>query len=258
MNFIGCSGGRLDFRDGFLYSYRQKTTGKVMRMTVGSELALRAKHDTEAMERLKRQYQPLVAARVMLHMGFYRPEYMEAGYQALEEAVMSYQPDKGGFTGYLRRILKFRLIDLRRREKLDRMLPESSLSEEHRVRAVNEASVAAHREQEEADSRREEIERYQEALSRLGLTLQEVAAASPKQEATRSACRRACRYMLLHPELLDRACMGRVPGKELSEALDVGLKTWERHRKYLVACAVAVAGDFHCISGYILDREGEA
>lgn len=223
-----------------------------------NELVLQARHNPEAMERLKRHYQPLIAARVMLHMGFYRPEYMEAGYQAAEEAVMSYQAEKSSFTTHLRQVLKFRLIDLRRREKLDRMVPESSLSEEHRVQAVNAASLAAHREQEDIDRRREEIERYREALAELNLTLQEVADTAPRHAATRQACRRACRHMLLHPELLDRACMGRVPGKELTDALDISLKTWERHRKYLVACAIALAGDFHCISGYILDKEGEA
>ena len=62
--------------------------------------------------------------------------------------------------------------------------------------------------------------------------------------------------MKVYPEVV--ADCGLYAGKELSEALDVSSKTWERHRKYLIACAVAVAGDYHCISGYILSREGKA
>ena len=227
-------------------------------MAGGNELALRAKYDSEALERLKHQYQPLVAARVMLHMGFCRPEYLEAGYQALEEAVTSYQPEKGSFTGHLRQILKHRLIDLRRREKIDKMVPESSLSEEHRTQAVNAASIAAHREQTETEQRREEIMLYQKELARLGLTFQEVAAVSPKHEATKQACRRIIRHLLLHPDLLEKTRAGRLPSAELADALEVSAKTLERHRKYLVACAVAVAGDYHCIAGYILDRRGNA
>jgi len=227
-------------------------------MAGGNELAVQARQDAGAMQRLKQQYQPLVAARVILHMGFYRPEYLEAGMEAVEEAVMSYRPDKGSFTTHLRGVLKFRLIDLRRREKLDKVVPASSLSEEHHTHAVNRASISAYQEEMETARRREEIERYREELFRLNLTLQEVADSAPKHASTREACRKACRYMLKHPSLMEKALSGRIPGKELSDALGVSPKTWERHRKYLVACAVAVSGDYHCISGYILSREGKA
>lgn len=227
-------------------------------METGRELARRAQYDPAAMERLKRQYQPLVAARVMLHMGFYRPEYMEAGMEAVEEAVRSYEPEKGGFTGHLRQVLRFRLIDLRRRERLDRVVPESALSQEHHTHAVNAASIAVYEEQRETERRREEIEHFREELALRGLTLQEVADASPKHAATRRACRQACRYLMANPPLMQRALEGRIPAKELSEALEISPKTWERHRKYLVACAVAVSGEFSCIADYILSREERA
>ena len=55
-------------------------------MAGGNELAVQARRDDEAMQRLKHQYQPLVAARIVLHMGFYRPEYMEAGLEAVEDS----------------------------------------------------------------------------------------------------------------------------------------------------------------------------
>ncbi len=225
-------------------------------MNGGNGWIERAKHDPEAMERLKHRYQPLISARIMLHMGFYRPEYMEIGHEAVEEAVMSYAPDKGGFTGHLRGILKHRLIDLRRRERVDKVVPTSSLSEEHHLHVVNAASVAAHREEVERQRRQEEIEHFRTELEEVGLSLQDVADSSPKHESTRQICRRACRHMLTDRTLLERARMGRLPARELSEALNVGLKTLERHRKYLVACAVALGGDYHCIAGYILGGEG--
>lgn len=222
-----------------------------------NETALRARHDPDAMERLKHQYQPLIAARIMLHMGFYRPEYMEAGHEAVEEAVMSYNADRGSFTTHLRQVLKYRLIDLRRREKVDKVVPASSLSEEHHTHAVNTASISAYQEEMDTQRRREEIEHFRSELEELGITLQEVAASSPKHAATRQACQRACRYMMHNPELLSKACSGRIPIRELSDELEISQKTFERHRKYLVACAIAVAGEYHCISGYILSREGE-
>ena len=227
-------------------------------MSGTNELALRAKHSPEAMERLKHQYQPLIAARVLLHMGFHRPEYIEAGQAALEEAVMSYVQQKGSFTTHLRQVLKFRLIDLRRREKLDKVVPVSSLSEEHHTHAVNSISMAAYQEELDVQRRREEIELFKSDLSGLGLSLAEIVSASPKQAETRRVCRRACRYLRANPELLEKAARGRVPLRELSEWLEVSIKTLERHRKYLVACAVALDKDYHCIIEYILSREGEA
>lgn len=227
-------------------------------MTDTRELALRAKYSPEAMERLKHQYQPLIAARVLLHMGFVRPEYIESGREALEEAVMSYQPGKSGFTTHLRQVLKFRLIDLRRREKVDKVVPVSSLSEEQHSHLISAASMDAHRAESEAQRRREEIELFRKDLSSLGLTLQEIAAASPKQAETRRICRRACRYLRVNPDLLQKAAGGRVPVKELSELMEIHPKTLERHRKYLVACAVALNKEYHCIMDYILSREGEA
>lgn len=227
-------------------------------MSLGNELALQAKYNPEAMQRLKHQYQPLIAARVMLHMGFWRPEYMEAGQEAVEEAVMSYRSEKGSFTTHLRQVLKFRLIDLRRKERVDKVVPASSLSEEHYARAVNGASLAAYQEDLAVQRRREEIELFRNDLQALGLTLQEVASASPKQAETRRICRRACRFLRANPELLKKAAGGRVPIKELSELLDISAKTLERHRKYLVACAVALNQEYQCIMEYILSREGEA
>ena len=210
------------------------------------------------MEQLRRQYHPMLAARVMLHMGFWRPEYMESAQLAVEEAVASYISEKGSFTAHLKQVLKFRLIDLRRREKVDRVVPVSSLSEEHHAHAVNQASLAAYREESEVQRRKEEIELFTHDLRALGLSLQEVAAASPKQAETRRICRRACRYLRLNPELLKKAAGGRVPLRELSELLDVNIKTLERHRRYLAACAVAIDKEYHCIMEYILSREGEA
>ncbi|MBQ2957598.1 MAG: hypothetical protein IJE08_14205 [Clostridia bacterium] len=221
-----------------------------------NELALQARYSPEAMERLKHQYQPLIAARVMLHIGFRRPEYIEAGREAVEEAVMSFAPEKGSFTTHLRQVLKFRLIDLRRKERVDKVVPVSSLSEEHRARAVGEASLSAHREEEEILRRREEIELFRSDLLSLGLSLNDVAAASPKHAETRRVCRRACRMMRVNPDLMAKAARGRVPVNELSALLDVSPKTIERHRKYLVACAVALAGDYQCILYYIFSGEG--
>lgn len=223
-----------------------------------NERALRAKQDAEAMGWLKHQYQPMIAARIMLHMGFYRPEYMEVGHQAVEEAVMSYQAEKGSFTSHLRGILRHRLIDLRRKERVDHVVPTSSLSEAQHLHVVNAASIDAYHKQREAERRREEIEHFRAELEESGITLAEVAAASPKHESTKQACRKACRYLMERPALLEKTRNGRVPAQELSQALGVSVKTWERHRKYLIACAIAVAGDYHCITEYILDRRDEA
>ena len=49
-----------------------------------------------------------------------------------------------------------------------------------------------------------------------------------------------------------------MPVKELSDLIEVHPKTLERHRKYLVACAVALSKEYCCIMDYILSREGEA
>ncbi len=223
-----------------------------------NERALCAKQDPEAMGYLKHQYQPLIAARIILHMGFYRPEYMDVGDQAVEEAVMSYQADKGSFTAHLRGVLRHRLVDLRRRERVDHVVPVSSLSEAQHAHIVNAASINAYQQQREVERRREEIEHFRAELEEMGISLSEVAACSPKHEVTRQACRRACRYLMERPELLERTRNGRIPARELSEALGVSLKTWERHRKYLIACAIAVSGDYHCIAEYILDGRNEA
>lgn len=227
-------------------------------MAGGSELAIRAKRDAGAMEQLKRQYHPMLAARVMLHMGFWRPEYMDTAQQAVEEAVASYIIEKGSFTVHLRQVLKFRLIDLRRRERIEQVVPVSSLGEAQRAAAVSAASIAAYREEQEIVQRREEIELFRAELEEAGISMEELAVSSPGHASTRKACRRACRLMLLNRALLEKARSGRVPVKELSEALGVSPKTFERHRKYLVGCAIALAGEYRCITEYILSREGEA
>ena len=220
-----------------------------------NERARQAREDPILMDELMRAHRPLMIAAVRFHMHSVRDEYVQIAEDAFREAVAAYCPERGAFLPLCRRIISLRLIDERRRLRLDREIPMADLDDAAQYAIDQAASVSAHRARSREAERREEIQAYARALHGLGITLRQVQQACPRHQSTRSLCQQAVRLIHGDPELARRTLKGRLPIAALCTAFDTGDKIWERHRRYLIAAVLATDGNYPHIASYILPKE---
>ena len=184
---------------------------------------------------------------------------------AFSEAVHSYEEDKGSFRGFAAMVIRRRIVDHLRVE--GRHAEELSVSPAAFDGALDEdeaggvdlqvqkrmAENAADAPGDDTASRaREEIAEMQTILREYGFSFFDLADSSPKAEKTKKSCAQAVRTLIASVLLMAQMRLKRLlPVKELSEASGVMRKILERHRRYIIAAAEILDGDFPILSGYL-------
>ena len=184
---------------------------------------------------------------------------------AFSEAVKSYELDKGSFRGLAAMVIRRRIVDYLRTEgrhadefSVTPAAFEDGLDEEEagginlqvQQRMAEEADDAPG--EDTASLAREEIAEMQGILQLYGFSFFDLADASPKTEKTRKSCGQAVRTLIATAILMAQMRLKRLlPIKELSEASGVIRKILERHRKYIIAAAEILDGDFPILAGYM-------
>ncbi len=184
---------------------------------------------------------------------------------AFHEAVSSYDESRGSFRGLAAMVIRRRIVDYYRSE--GRHSDELSvtpaafgdgLDEDEATginlqvqrRVSNEANVIHG--MDTAILAREEIAEIQEVLDLYGISFFDLADASPKAEKTKKSCAKAVRTLIASVILMAEMRLKRLlPVKALSAASGVIRKILERHRKYIIASAEILDGDFPILSGYL-------
>ena len=184
---------------------------------------------------------------------------------AFSETVQSYEEGKGSFRGLAAMVIRRRVVDYLRTE--GRHADELSVTpaafedglDEDEAGGVN--LQVQQRMAEETDDApgedtaslaREEIAEMQAILQRYGFSFFDLADASPKTEKTKKSCGQAVRTLIATTILIAQMRLKRLlPIKELSEASGVIRKILERHRKYIIAAAEILDGDFPILAGYM-------
>ncbi len=182
---------------------------------------------------------------------------------AFSEAVRDYEGEKGSFRGFAAIVIKRRVLDyLRSQSRFDELdvTPEAfdgALDEktaggtELRVqqRMAEQAVAAA---DDTAQRAREEIAAVQAILKEYGFSFFDLAESSPKAEKTKRSCAAAIRALIASAVLMAKMRLARLlPIRDLSEASGVVRKILERHRKYIIASAEILDGDFPILAGYL-------
>ena len=184
---------------------------------------------------------------------------------AFSEAVQSYEAGKGSFSGLAAMVIRRRIVDYLRSEgrysdelSVSPAAFEDSLDDEEagglnlRVqrRVAEEAAEAPG--EDAASLAREEIAELQGILQLYGFSFFDLADASPKTEKTRKSCAQAVRTLIASVILMAQMRLKRLlPIKDLSEASGVVRKILDRHRKYIIAAAEILDGDFPILAGYM-------
>ena len=92
----------------------------------------------------------------------------------------------------------------------------------------------------------------QEILDEYGFSFLDLTECSPKAEKTKKSCGLAIRTLIASAVLMALMRLKRLlPIKELCEKSGVIRKILERHRKYIIASAEILDGDFPVLASYL-------
>lgn len=180
---------------------------------------------------------------------------------AFHEAVRSYDDTKGNFKSFAALVIKRRLTDYMisqsRHQSEISLEPEtmdgnvedetaSPLELEVRSKSAEISEV------QESTAIKDEIEAVQQLLARYGFSFFDLTECSPKAEKTRSVCAKAVATLLKNPELFQKMRdSGSLPMKELLRISGLSRKVVERHRKYIIAAAEIMNGEYPLLKDYM-------
>ncbi|MBN2557252.1 MAG: hypothetical protein JXB33_00710 [Clostridia bacterium] len=159
---------------------------------------------------------------------------------AFSKAVEKYDYDKGSFLSFAELMIRRSLIDHFRAESR-RGIEISTDPAELRKNASGEAEWV-----------RLEISEITGVLKAYGISFMDLADCSPKAGKTKKSCAEAVRYLLMNPGMIDEmGATGLLPLKIIEENTGVPRKIMERHRKYIIAAAEILNGDYPNIAEYL-------
>ncbi|MBQ6985749.1 MAG: RNA polymerase subunit sigma [Oscillibacter sp.] len=180
-------------------------------------------------------------------------------------AVRGYDTDKGSFRGFAGVVIRRRIVDYLRSEwrhgaevSVTPGAFDGELNEEEATGTnlqVQSQVVAESMAASDADlstRTREEIAEIQSTLQRYGFSFFDLTECSPRAEKTKRQCAFAVLTLMGNPVMLEQLRRGRMlPMKELSASSGVSRKILDRHRRYIIAAAEILSGDYPILSAYL-------
>lgn len=177
---------------------------------------------------------------------------------AFAQAIRDYQPERGAFLPFAELVIRRRLADYfkSRAHREQEILAAPAVFEsgplEESPQPALQAAVAKKLAVEEPNDLRLEIEAANQAFSAYGFSFFDLAACSPKAQKTRKACAKAVACLLKQPLLYaDLRATKRLPIKTIEKMTQVPQKILDRHRKYIIAAAEILSGDYPCLAEYM-------
>ena len=230
--------------------------------------ALLAKEDADFRQNFIRDNEELVLRLASKNSGHYvtkSDDTYSIALIAFNEAIDAYDESKGKFVSFASLVIKRRIVDDLRKDKGELPVSPSSFEEyrdsedagslDNSVTAkMNELSNEKSEDTDRQEAIKNEIAAATQVLSKYGFTFFELTSCSPKSTATKSACKDAIICLLKPGDLYEKMKDSKLlPIKELEEKTKVKRKTLERHRKYIMAVAELLHGDFPHLEEYLTD-----
>lgn len=216
-----------------------------------------ARSDPRAADDLIEQYLPFIRSEAVKTAGTAGLEdAISIAMLAFYEAMLSYEPGRGGFLSHAARSIRSRLIDDHRKQRRHRGVVSLQTPVGEKADTVLEDTLPGGGDHAEETVHRQataqEIAEFGRQLEAFGLSFSAIADNSPRQQRTLEACHRVLQYARQHRHLLEQLVeKKRLPLAELAAGSGVERKTLERHRAYLVAILLAFTNGYEIIRGHL-------
>ena len=227
--------------------------------------AIAAKTDERILENFITENQRFIlvcAAKAARRFVTKSDDEWSAALLAFHEAVGAYDAGKGSFRSFAALIIRRRVTDYLKGEMrhsieipVEPYTMTGELTDESpsplQVRVREQVTKMAE-ETVQTGSAAEEIGAMQQILGAYGFSFFDLSDCSPKAEKTRRQCALAVRTLIGESDLLARMQTSKtLPIRELALRSGVSRKLLERHRKYIIAAAEILTGDFPVLGEYL-------
>ncbi len=235
------------------------------------EGAVAARNDPEQLEAFIEKHKRFIlyqAFKTVHHFVSTSDDEWSIALIAFTEAVSSWEEDRGPFRPFAALVIRRRLLDYLQSEARhgqEVIAPtgvfDGELGDEDEEENVNSqirrstyefAGYADEASTPGSSATRDEIDAMQRTLQLYGFSFYELTECSPKAEKTKRKCAAAIRTLVSSNDLLTALRRDRsLPLKQLSEKSGVERKLLERHRRYIIAAAEIMNGDYPVLSSYM-------
>jgi RNA polymerase sigma factor len=211
------------------------------------ERVLDTRGDREKTSTLITQFKPFIASVIQKRLGKF-VEYgvddeLSIGLLAFNEAINTYDINKGKFLSFARLVISNRLIDyFRKQSKFSSALISYDDGEDNTTSGlIDKKSVELFAYDSEAEDRKYEIIEYTRELGQWGISFNELVRICPRQDNLRNEYIRIAILISRDKTLLDELYRTkRLPIKMLEKKLPIHRKKIERGRIYIIALVVAI------------------
>ena len=234
-----------------------------------AESAYKSKSDDEYLAGFIEQNKQFILRVASKSVGRYVTESDDEysiGLMAFYEAVKAYSSEKGQFPQFAALVIKRRLIDYISTESrhsgeipveplsMDGEIDEESESKSIQLELLEGENLGRYRAEDIPGSLtvKDEIDVMQMILKGYGFSFYDLIEASPKAEKTKQSTAMVVSFLIQSEDLMDFLHRNKaLPIKELCGETKVKRKIIERHRKYIIAAAEIMSGDFPMLAEYL-------
>lgn len=228
---------------------------------------LRAKKnpsEKEAFLEAQKQHILKLTARIIHTPLTMEDDEWSIAFSAVAQAIDNYNEDKGDFWKYAAIVIKSRVTDWYRSQKYT--AKEIPIQPEAFSVEISENDPAYSVQKEVAQkiavqmdfTLKDEIEALGKELSDFGFSFFDLAECSPRTKKTRKECAQIMQAIFLPPPLVallrKQKCL---PVNEILVRAKVSRKRIDRYRKYLIATAMILDGDYPGLSEYLTFLKSE-
>ncbi|MBM3712385.1 MAG: RNA polymerase sigma-I factor [Actinobacteria bacterium] len=228
------------------------------------EKVIKSKNDNEKISRLISQFKPFIASviqkKLCRYLEYGVDDELSIGLLAFNEAVNSYDKNKGRFLSFAKLVINNRLIDYYRKNSRNPAVllsideENSEESNGSGVGLLDKKSIQQHVLDSENEAVKLELIEYSQVLRDWGIRFRELIKISPKQESLRKEYIRVARIIADDKKLLeDLTRTKRLPIKELGKITPIHRKKIERGRIYIISIVIAIIKKFSFLDSSILD-----
>ena len=208
------------------------------------ERVKKARGNNDLISTLISEFKPFIASIAQKRVGRYlhygEDEELSVGLMAFKEAVDSFKPGKGKFLSFVRMVISMRLIDYYRKQDRDLSMSASDDEEDPEL-AWDRKSIEQFQAGKDSEDLKTEIIGYSAALSKWGISLDQLVGVSPRREELKKLYQDIARRIADNKDLLDSLMeTGRLPIKEIGKEIEIHRKKLERGRIYIIAMVLAI------------------
>lgn len=229
---------------------RSKTNQEEIIIREIDQIAIKVAHDDEKLSEFIKQYEFFIlntASKTAKHYITKNDDEWAIALAAFSDAVKKYEYERGSFFSFAELIIRNNLIDYYR--------VQGKHSKEIQVEQIEDEAIVEYND----NSLKLEIEAITQVLNKYRFSFMDLTDCSPKANKTKTACAKAVTYILKNPLLMNEIRASKLlPVKIIEKNTGIPRKIIERHRKYIIAAAEILHGDYPYLAEYLsyIRKEG--